>query len=153
MSLTVEPPESPDLTNRALPPGLEDSDAVGSESDLYRDELEAWLRDGAWAEAFSEWAEFTDLSVETFRALQSAGVVDGLDFYWDPVEERLRFAVPDLPPALVEDEERVDTRAELEDLCETVLDALEDGYVDRDGFTVDDTWSDETFDDDVEPDD
>jgi len=150
MSLDVEVPDPPDLTNRSLPIGLEDSDAVGSESDLHREDLEGLLRDDAWEEAFEEWAEHTDLTEEDYLAVRSAGLLDALDFYWDPVAEELCFEVPNVPGDLAESTENEGRlRGELEALSETVLDVLEDGYVDWGGASSDDTWSDELFDDDV----
>jgi len=154
MSLDVEVPDPPDLTNRPLPSGLEDADAIGSESDLHREELEALLRDDAWEEGFEEWAEYTDLSEAEYRSVQAAGLLDTLDFYWDPVVEEVCFEVPDVPTGLTEPtEDGGRFRGELEDLSQTVVDVLEDGYVDWGGQSSDDTWSDELFDDDVQPED
>ena len=154
MVLDVETPDPPDLTNRGLPSGLEDADAVGSENDLRRAELEALLLEDAWDEAFEEWAEFTDLEPAEYRAILAAGLVDALDFYWDPVTEELTATVPDVPPDFTGFEENgEEVRSELEALAETVVAVLESGYVDWGGLSAEDTWSDELFDDDTPPED
>lgn len=154
MALDIETPDPPDLTNRGFPAGLEDADAVGSESDLRRGELEALLREGAWTEGFDEWAEYTDLSAAEYQAVLTAGLLEALDFYWDPVAEELAFSVPTVPAGLVNPEENGDRiRNELEELSGAVVGVLESGYTDWDGLSPDDTWSDELFDDDTPPDD
>jgi hypothetical protein len=147
MTLTVEPPESPDITNRGLPRAFEPADSLEGTSDLRRDELEAVLRDGAWSEAFNEWAEYTDLNEAEYDRIRDAGLLHELDFYWDPVEARLRFEVPTLPSALAEETDLASkVTAELTDLGHIVVEMLEDGYVDwGEGATSDDTWSEETF--------
>lgn len=147
MTLAVESPDSPDITNRGLPRALEPSDALEGASDLRREELEAFLRDGAWSEAFKEWAEYTDLSEAEYERVRDFGLLEELDFYWDPVEERLRFEVPALPAALAEQADLASkASAELTDLAHTVVERLEDGYVDwgEEGVSGD-TWSEETF--------
>lgn len=133
MALDVETPDPPDLTNRSLPSEFDPLEDVDDLGDLRRAELEEILHDGAWNEAFREWAEYTDLDEEEFRTVLDAGWVDELDVYWHPTERRVRFEVPD-PPAAVSWNERLSTRAtvELTDLGETVVETIEDGYVDWD---------------------
>ena len=127
MALDVESPEPPDLTNRGLPGGLEAAEGV--EGDLRREELERFLRDGAWNEAFKEWAEYTDLTVEEYRSVEEHGLIERLDVYWDPADGRLRAEVPDLP-ATWDDEFASTVRVELSDLGRAVIEMLEDAYVD-----------------------
>ena len=147
MTLTVEPPESPDITNRGLPRALEPADSLEETSDLRREELEGIHRDGAWSEAFNEWAEYTDLDEAEYERIRDAGLFHELDFYWDPLEARLRFEVPTLPSALAEQTDLASkANAELTDLGHIVVERLEDGYVDwgEEGDSGD-TWSEETF--------
>jgi hypothetical protein len=58
MSLDVDPPDPPELA--AVDPNeYEDAEVAGGE--YRRDDLEALLREGAWEDAFSEWADGTDM--------------------------------------------------------------------------------------------
>lgn len=145
MALDVDVPTPPDLTNRGIPDDVDLSDVTGSPSDLRRQELEEILRDGAWNEAFREWAAYTDLTDEEYRVLREHGLVERLDFYWDPTEERLRFELPAFPAELSERTGLATTvRAELADLGDTVVEMIEDTYVDwSDGET--ESWTEEAF--------
>jgi hypothetical protein len=141
MGLDVETPTPPDLTNRPLPSDLEPADVP--DSGLRREELEEMLREGAWHEGFEEWAAYTDLTEAEYEAIRESGLLEELDFYWDPVEERVRFEVPPADRPAGEDlAER--TTAEMTDLCRTVVEMLEDAYVDweENGEAL---WSEETF--------
>lgn len=141
MGLDVETPNPPDLTNRGLPGDIDPEESGGSESDRYRAEVEAVLLDGAWEEAFNEWAAYADLSDVEYRTVHDAGLFERLDFYWDPVEERLRAVIPPTPAAWSDEGEfasRVTT--ELADLADTVLELLED---------TDGDWNDEGPSDDI----
>ena len=145
MALDVETPEEPDVTNRGFPAGMdfEADETPGSEADFRREEVEEVLREGAWEEAFREWAEYTDLNEAEYRAAGELGLLRQLDFYWDPVVETLRFDVPDVPADGSLGEELASrVSAELADLGETVIDRLADGYVDWDGVS-DDVWEEE----------
>lgn len=143
MGLDVETPDSPDLTNRGLPSDVAPDDVVAGESDFRRGELEDVLRDGAWNEAFLEWAEYTGLTEAEFRTVREAGLFERLDFYWDPEERRLRGEVPTLPPELAADRSLASlVTTELSDLCEMVVEMLSDGYVDwgYSGSTEPEEW-------------
>ncbi|KTG13644.1 hypothetical protein [Haloferax profundi] len=126
MVLDVETPGSPDLTNRGTPSELDASEVIEGESDLRRGELEGFFRDGAWSEAFNEWAEYTDLSESEYELVREEGLIEQMDFYWDPVTESLQFEVPVVPEGDVASK----IRTELTDLGQTVVEMLEDGYVD-----------------------
>lgn len=155
MVLNVECPDPPDLTNRGLPSDLDAEESIGSESDLRREELETILRDGAWHEAFNEWAEYTDLTESEYRAVHDAGLIERLDVFWDPVEKRLRFEVPSLPDEWQDREDLAPKiTAELTDLGRTVVEMLEDAYVDwgKEG-TADVFWSEEASSEEPPPDD
>lgn len=145
MALDVESPNSPDLTNRGTPSELEASEVIGSESDLRREELERFLQDGAWNEAFEEWAEYTDLSQKEYEEILERGLVGQIDFFWDPVETRLRFVIPPVPdewPDGTDISSKV--RTELTDLGQTVVEMLEDGYVDwEDKDRSEKVWAEE----------
>ena len=152
MALDAEPPESPDLTNRPLPSDIDPEEVIGSTDDLRREELEEILRDGAWDEAFREWAEYTDLTDAEYEAVREFGLIEKLDVYWDPIEEELQFEVSNLPAALNERGELAAVIAsELTALGQTVVEMLEDGYVEwgREDTTTDDVWNQQPLADDV----
>ncbi|WP_255152462.1 hypothetical protein [Halorarius halobius] len=142
MGLDVEPPTPPDLTNRPLPADLDPAEEVDETTDLRREELEAALRDGAWSEAFREWAEYTDLAPEEYEAVRAAGLLEQLDFFWHPVAERVRYEVPTVPADVTADADRV--AAELSDLARAVVETLAESYVDWSADGTDE-WSEETF--------
>ncbi|WP_372911751.1 hypothetical protein [Salinigranum sp.] len=81
MTLDATTPDPPDLTNRGLPAQFDPDELSGSESELYRDALEEALRDGAWSEAFQEWAAYTDLTEVEYRELDERGFLEAVDFY------------------------------------------------------------------------
>lgn len=149
MGLDVETPDPPDLTNRQ-PPSDVDPEAVSDGlSDLRRAELEELLRDGAWTEAFREWAEYTDLDEAAVRTLRERECFGEMDFYWDPSERRLRYEPPDVRAALSDRRDLASlAESELSDLADGVLETLADGYLDWDGETTDaDEWRGAGFDD------
>lgn len=147
MDLDGDIPDPPDLTNRGVPADVDPADGFDSLSDLRREELEEVLRDGAWAEAFEAWAEFTDLTAREYRTVRDLGLFEQLDVYWDPASERLRFEVPDLPEELsAEDDLGGRAASELTDLGHVVVETIEDGYVEwGEGEPLEDSWSGETF--------
>ena len=131
MALDVENPRAPDLTNRGPPTDVTLSETYGIDSDFRRAELQEFLRDGAWKEAFEEWAKYTDLSDAEYEQIHELGLFEQLDFFWDPNEGRIRAAVPDVPnewPGGRDISSKV--RTELSDLGDAVTEMLEDGYVD-----------------------
>lgn len=149
MSLDVEAPPPPDLTNRGTPEDVELSNVTGSLSDLRREELEAILQDGAWTEAFDEWAAYTGLSETEYRTIRDHGLIEAIDIYWDPADERLRVDLPTLPDELADRTALATTiRTELGDLGDMVLEMLEDGYVDWNDDDVE-SWTEETFEDEL----
>ncbi|MFC6784679.1 hypothetical protein ACFQFH_02030 [Halobaculum halobium] len=153
MVLDVETPAQPDLTNRPIPSVVDVDEAVDSDSDLRREELEAALADGAWAEGFREWGEYTDLIEAEVQALADAEVFGELDFFWDPTEQRIRHELPAITDLDGIDPD-LESRAavELSELCQTVIETVEHGYLDwgSDGG-ADESWTAETFEGDGPP--
>lgn len=130
MALTVESPDPPEITNRGVPAAFDPAESYASEADFRREELQEFLDEGAWKEAFDEWAEYTDLSAEEYEQVQEFGLVGQLDVFWDPVEERLRAAVPDVPTDWAGGTDLASKVGnELSDLGDAVVEMLEDGYV------------------------
>jgi hypothetical protein len=152
MVLDVEAPEPPDLTNRGIPPDIEPGDALESARDLRRPELEETLREGAWNEAFEEWTEYTALTEAEYRTVRDRGLFEELDFYWDPVAERLQFVVPEAPASWDDEELASKVSAELTDLAQTVMEMLTDTYVDWSGAeSPDAVWTEEMYTDESPP--
>lgn len=129
--LDFEVLDPPDLTDRA-PSSFEDLETAGSAGDRRREELETAMHDGAWREALEEWAEYTDVDPEEFRALVDHGLVGGIDVFWDPEDGRLRFEVPTVPPSVGSDPDRLEN--ELTDLARVLVKTLVEGYLDWDGI-------------------
>jgi len=141
MTLDVEVPTPPDLTNRGVPAGFEgDVDELADPEVFHREELEQVLRDGAWQEAFREWAEYTDLGEPEFRTLRDHGCFVALDLYWDPSTERVRFDVPSIPADIDDEATRSLLRTELADLGDVVVELIEDAYWEGEPH-----WTDEVF--------
>ncbi|MFW6449139.1 MAG: hypothetical protein ACOC0X_06315 [Halobacteriota archaeon] len=152
MALDVDPPEPPDLTNRGPPAGYDPEEATGAMDAFRREELEEVLLDGAWNEAFREWAAYTDLTDEQFERAMAADLIEGFDLYWDPTEKRLRFELPELPEDLAADTHLATVlRTELLDLGDTLIDIAERGYLDwGDGEPID-TWTEAHFEEELPP--
>lgn len=149
MALDVEPPPSPDLTNRPPPSELDPAGAIDDIGDLRREELEELLADGAWTDAFLEWADYTDLTESGYRSIHAAGLFEGLDFYWDPTEGQIRFEVPSVAELAPHEELAGLAAAELADLGEVVVETLERGYVDwGEPSEGEEDWRDGVFDQD-----
>ncbi|WP_254839738.1 hypothetical protein [Natronomonas marina] len=151
MGLDVETPDPPDLTNRPLPSELDPEEVLDGTVDLRREELEEILRDGAWSEAFQEWAEYTDLTETEYRTVHEAGLLELLDVYWDPMGNEVRFEVPGVPRELAGREDLgSQATAELTDLGRTVVETIEDAYVDWGAEDEgEDAWSEETASDET----
>ncbi|QLG29160.1 hypothetical protein HUG10_17200 [Halorarum halophilum] len=151
MTLNVEVPDPPSLRG---PQSREDYDAVVEPDDdpgddYRRGELETILRNGAWTDAFREWADGTGLAEREFRTVVRLELIDRFDFYWDPSEDEVGYRAPEFS-----DEERGEFERD-EDLVEDELDTLgrvvsemlENEYLPRDderwGFFADEEREDE----------
>ena len=154
MALDVPVPDPPDLSNRGVPSEFREVEAVGTEVDYRREELEEILRDGAWQEAFDEWAAYTDLSESEFEAVRNLGLFHRFDFFWDSSEERLRFDAPRVPddvdadtlPDSLSSETRTTINAALEELGQTTIGLIADAYLDwSEAEPSDYVWDEETF--------
>jgi len=152
MTLDVEVPEPPDLSNRGMPREFELQDETLGSEDFYREDIEDLLQEGAWKEGFNEWAEYTDLDEGQARIVSDLGLFREFDFYWDPTEDRLRFDIPAMPNDWRERDatESLDSStvsmidAALQDLGRAVYERLE-GYLERNEETSDFGWGTETY--------
>ncbi|MES3162057.1 MAG: hypothetical protein PPP55_10905 [Halorubrum sp.] len=137
MSLKVDVPAPPEL-EEVDPNEYEDADVVG-DTDYKRDEIAALLRDGAWADAFAEWAAGTDIDEREFRIVEELGMIQQYDFFWDSFAERVGYHAPGIPEDWKEREYHPDLdswgtvssiNAGLTELGQVTCDVLKDDYID-----------------------
>lgn len=138
MSLEVSVPEPPSLETGVDASEYDDADVVGND-DYKRAELSEYLRSGAWAEAFDQWAESTQLSQEEYEIVRDLGLLERFDFFWDDFAGRVGYHAPGLPEDWKEREIHPDLtswskvssiNASLTELGETVADVLKQEYID-----------------------
>jgi hypothetical protein len=140
MGLDVETPDPPEL-EEVDPNEYEDAEIVG-ETDYRRDELEEFLRDGAWEEAFTQWAKGTDLDEAEFGIIMDLEMFQRFDFFWDSFAERVGYHAPGIPEDWKEREYHPDIdswgtvsgiNAGITELGQVVCDVLKDEYIDWEG--------------------
>lgn len=95
MTLDVETPHPPELNPTRDVTEYDDVDAGGGE--YHREELEAFLKDGAWERAFNEWSDHTDLDESEFAVVDDLEMVREFDFFWDEFANRVGYHAPGLP--------------------------------------------------------
>jgi hypothetical protein len=89
MSLDVDVPD---------PPELEAVGEVGEGSDDYhREELADFLADGAWEDAFQQWAAETAIDETEYDVVRDLGLLDQFDFFWDDFVSRVGYNAPGIP--------------------------------------------------------
>ena len=136
MSLDVDTPAPPEL--EAIDPNeYEDAEVQGSE--YRREDLETFLRDGAWADAFEQWAETSDLDPEEWRIVEDLGMTSQFDFFWDSFADRVGYHAPGIPEDWKERDLHPDLdswgtvsgiNAGLTELGQVVCEVLKDEYID-----------------------
>ena len=137
MSLDVDVPDPPRLhgpQTRGAYDAVDDPEEELSD-DFRREEIRTVLRDGAWRDAFEEWADSTYLSAEEFETVERLGLFEEFDFYWDPATDEVGYRAPTVPEA---DREAFPDRGadgvdeELDALGRAVSEMLENDYLRRD---------------------
>ena len=137
MSLDADPPAPPEL-DEIDPNEYDDADIVG-DTDYKRAELEAFLQEGAWAEAFDQWAADTGMDAAVFEIVLELNLVGRFDFFWDSFAERVGYHAPGIPedwqerdihPGLDSWGTVSSINAGLTELGQVVCDVLKDDYVD-----------------------
>jgi len=137
MTLDVETPPPPEL--RAMDPNEYDDTQVFEDADYRRDEIGAFLEDGAWERAFEAWAEDTDLDEAAFGIVEDLGLIREFDFFWDSHADRVGYHAPGIPEDWKEREvhPELDTwgtvsaiNAGLTGLGQVVCDVLKEEYID-----------------------
>lgn len=137
MSLDVEPPAPPELD--AHDPAEYEDVQVVADANYRREELEAFLREGAWTDAFEAWAADTALTEEEYAVARDLDLLDEFDFFWDDFADRVGYHAPGLPEDWREREihPELDSwstvssiNASLTELGQVVSDLLKEEYVD-----------------------
>jgi hypothetical protein len=95
MSLEVDPPVPPSLESKD-PNDYEDA-TVAADADYRREELEAFLREGAWEAAFEQWAADADVTEDEFEIAVDLGLFGQFDFFWDDFADRVGYHAPGIP--------------------------------------------------------
>jgi hypothetical protein len=140
MSLDVEVPAPPEL-QEVDPNDYEDAEIVG-DTDYRRDDLEAYLEEGAWETAFYQWERTTDINEEEFDIIVDLGLFREYDFFWDSFAERVGYHAPGIPEDWKEREYHPDIEswgtvsginAAITELGQIVCDVLKDEYIDWEG--------------------
>jgi hypothetical protein len=137
MGLDADIPEPPEL-EEFDPNEYEDAEVVG-DTDFRRDEIEGFLRDGAWDRAFDEWRHDSDLDAAEYDIVTDLGLIERFDFFWDSHADRVGYHAPGLPEDWKERDIHPDLdswgtvssiNAELTELGQIVCDVLKDDYID-----------------------
>ena len=95
MTLNVETPDPPTLEPDLDPNEYDDATVEGS--DYRREELDEFLREGAWAEAFEQWAATAEMTAEEWGIVEDLDLVSRYDFFWDDFADRVGYHAPGLP--------------------------------------------------------
>jgi hypothetical protein len=137
MTLDVAVPEPPEL--EAFDPNEYDDAEVVGDTDYRREEIEVFLGDGAWEQAFAQWQEDTDMEQTTFDIVRDLGLLEQFDFFWDSHADRVGYHAPGIPEDWKERNYHPDLdswgtvssiNASLTELGQLVCDVLKDEYID-----------------------
>lgn len=79
MGLDVERPAPPELEPNLDPDDYEDAEVQGD--DYRRDDLQALLEEGAWADAFGEWSDGAQMDEEEWRIAMELDLPSKFDFF------------------------------------------------------------------------
>ncbi|WP_158056698.1 hypothetical protein [Halorussus halophilus] len=138
MTLDVATPDPPELETGKDTQEYDDVEVQG-DTDYRRDELETFLRDGAWAQAFGEWSEHTDLTEAEFTIVEDLGLLREFDFFWDDFADRVGYHAPGIPEdwKVKEYHEELNSwntvsgiNAAMTELGQVVCDVLETDFID-----------------------
>ncbi|MFC4550408.1 MULTISPECIES: stage III sporulation protein AB [Halorussus] len=149
MTLDVETPDPPALRGPQHPGDYDAVDELEDETgDTHRREnLAEFLQNGAWEDAFEEWAEHTYLTDEEFRVVRELGLIDEFDFYWNPSDEDVGYRAPTVPDELPEPYDETLERGDVQGIDEaldalgrTVSEVMENDYIHRDASEFGYSW-------------
>lgn len=137
MGLDVAPPDPPELQD-TNPEEYEDAEVV-ADSDYRRDELESFLNEGAWEQAWNQWRAETGMTEQQWAIVEDLGLMEHFDFFWDSFADRVGYHAPGLPedwkerdlhPDLDSWKDVSSINASLTELGQTVCDVLKNQYID-----------------------
>ena len=137
MALDVDLPAPPELESHLDPDEYDDASVAGD--DYRREELEAFLREGAWERAFERWAADTQVDAAEFAIVRDLDLLDRFDFFWDDFADRVGYHAPGLPedwrerdihPDIDSWETVSSINAGLTELGQIVCDVLASDYID-----------------------
>ena len=134
MSLDVEIPDAPPLhgpQSRGEYAAIDTTDEEPGD-DHRREEVATALEEGAWHDAFEEWAEHTYLSESEFETAAGLGLFGRFDFYWDPSADDVGYRAPTVASderGAFDDVQGVDNA--LDSLGRVVSETLENDYLVR----------------------
>jgi hypothetical protein len=137
MGLDVDTPDPPELQPDRAVDDYDDVDVQGT--DYKREELGTFLADGAWDQAFDEWASGTTMDEEEFDITMDLDLFAEFDFFWDDFADRVGYHAPGLPENWRERDIHPDIdswgtvsaiNAGLTELGQTVCEVLKDDYID-----------------------
>jgi len=138
MGLDVDTPDPPELEPNVDAEQYDDVEVVG-DTDYRREELEGFLRDGAWARSFEEWSARTDMDEPDFAVAADLGLFGEFDFFWDDFADRVGYHAPGIPEDWKERELHPDIdswntvssiNAGLTELGQIVCEVLAEEYID-----------------------
>ncbi|MFC6718241.1 hypothetical protein ACFQGT_11430 [Natrialbaceae archaeon GCM10025810] len=141
MTLEVETPDPPELSF-VDPNEYEDATISAddpTEVDYRREELQAFLEEGAWEEAFATWAADTDLEPREFEIAREMDLFAEFDFFWDDFADRVGYHAPGVAEDWREREYHPDLdswgtvsaiNAELTEFGQIVCETLKEEYID-----------------------
>ena len=95
MTLDVETPPPPELSSAIDADEYDDVEVQGD--DYRRDELQAFLEEGAWEQAFLQWAETAGIDEEEFAIVEDLNLIEEFDFFWDDFADRVGYHAPGIP--------------------------------------------------------
>jgi len=137
MGLDVEPPAPPRLN---IGQSTEEYEDASVSSDEYRrEQLQEFLDEGAWEEAFEQWAIGAEISEFEWRVARELDLVSRFDFFWDDFADRVGYHAPGIPEDWREREihPELDSwgtvssiNAGLTELGQIVCEVLKDEYID-----------------------
>jgi hypothetical protein len=137
MTLDVALPAPPELEQND-PNEYEDAEVIG-DTDYRREEIEEFLVDGAWEQAFDRWAVDTQLDAAEFDIVLDLGLLERFDFFWDSHADRVGYHAPGIPEDWKERDyhEDIDSwgitssiNASLTELGQIVCEVLKEEYID-----------------------
>ena len=133
----MDTPDPPSL-DETDPNEYDDAEIVG-ETDYRRDEIEAYLENGAWDTAFEQWLGESELDETELRIVLDLDFVQEFDFFWDSYADRVGYHAPGIPEDWKEREyhHEIDSwstvsaiNAEMTELGQIVCDVLKGEYID-----------------------